>query len=201
MLGPSGSGKSSVMMAGLLPRLREKHPDWLYLDPMVPGSQPLENLSIVLADVLSYIPRDIRRELDNPNTRGLHVLAKQASKGTRLVLYIDQFEEVFTQVSDEAERRQFIDLLGTAASEPDGVLYLLLSMRADFYDRPLQFTPFGKLIETHHAAITPMMLADLYDVVQKPAALPDVRLTFDDGLVTEMIFDVRAEAAAPEPLL
>ncbi len=196
VLGASGSGKSSVMMAGLLPKLRENHPDWIYLDPMVPGNHPLEKLTIALARQFeNKSQRAIREDLTDTSTRGLHRLACEISDKP-VVLYIDQFEEIFTLVNDEAERRHFIDSLATAVTEPSGVLYLLLSMRADFYDRPLQFTPFGKLLETHHVAITPMTLADLYDVVQKPAALPDVRLSFDDGLVTEMVFAVREEAAA-----
>ncbi|MDX2139536.1 MAG: SUMF1/EgtB/PvdO family nonheme iron enzyme [Chloroflexota bacterium] len=195
VLGASGSGKSSIMMAGLLPKLREKHADWLYLDPMVPGAQPLERLTILLARALKRAQSDIRKDLEDKSQRGLHRLACELSDKP-VILYIDQFEEVFTLVSDEGERRQFIDLLSTAVNEPDGVLYVLLSMRADFYDRPLQFTPFGKLIETHHTAITPMTLADLYDVVQKPTQLSDVRLTFEEGLVTEMVFAVREETAA-----
>ncbi|MCB9451478.1 MAG: TIR domain-containing protein [Anaerolineaceae bacterium] len=196
VLGASGSGKSSVLMAGLLPQLRETHPNWIFLDPMVPGTQPLENLADVLSRKIksrSYIA--ILEDLKDASTRGLHRLAREISEGT-VVLYIDQFEEIFTQADNDAESRQFIDLLSTAMTEPNGTLYLLLSMRADFYDRPLQYTPFGKLVETHHAAITPMTLADLYDVIQKPAALPDVRLKFDDGLVTEMVFAVRGEIAA-----
>lgn len=196
VLGASGSGKSSVMMAGLLPRLREKHADWVFLDPLVPGDHPLEALTIRLARrFASKSQAAIREDLTDPSTRGLHRLASELSDAP-VIVYIDQFEEVFTQVSDEAERRQFIDLLSTAVTEPSGVLHVLLSMRADFYDRPLQFTPFGRLIETHHTAITPMTLADLYDVVQKPAQLPKARLTFDEGLVTEMVFAVREETAA-----
>ncbi|MBL8165612.1 MAG: SUMF1/EgtB/PvdO family nonheme iron enzyme [Anaerolineae bacterium] len=196
VLGASGSGKSSVILAGLLPALRQKHPDWVYLDPFVPGTQPLERLTITLARRLSSkSQRAIRDDLDDGSTRGLHRLAAEISDAP-VIVYIDQFEEVFTQVNDEAERRQFIDLLTTAATEPSGVLHVLLSMRADFYDRPLQFTPFGRLIETHHVAITPMRLADLYDVVQQPAQLPDVNLRFDDGLMTEMVFAVREENAA-----
>ncbi len=196
LLGASGSGKSSVMMAGVLPRLQAAHPDWTFLTPIVPSANPLEKLSIMLARQFGNKAQlDIRKELEDNSTRGLHRLACEISDKP-VVLYIDQFEEIFTLVEQEADRRHFIDLLTTAMTEPDGVLIVLMSMRADFYDRPLQFTPFGKLIETHHIAITPMTLADLYDVVQKPAQLPDVRLSFDDGLVTEMVFAVREETAA-----
>ncbi len=195
LLGASGSGKSSIMMAGLLPRLRTNHPDWSYLDPIVPGAQPLEHLTIVLARQLKRAQADIRKDLDDRSRRGLHRLASEIADKP-VVLYIDQFEELFTQTTDEAERRQIIDLLTCAATEPDGVLNLLLTMRADFYDRPAQYTEFGTLIEAQHTLMTPMRLADLFDVVLKPATLPDVQISFDDGLVNELVSEVREEASA-----
>ena len=196
VLGASGSGKSSVMMAGLLPKLQEAHPDWLFLDPMVPGTHPLEKLTITLArQFKNKSQAAIREDLLDRSTRGLHRVACELSDKP-IVFYIDQFEELFTLVDTEADRRHFIDLLTTAVTEPDGVLILFLSMRADFYDRPLQYNAFGKLIESQHVGITPMTLADLYDVVQKPAQLPDVGLQFEENLVMEMVFAVREEAAA-----
>ena len=110
VLGASGSGKSSVMMAGLLPKLHEQHPDWLYLDPMVPGSHPLEKLAITLARAFENKSQmAIREDLSDGSTRGLHRLSAELSDGP-VVLYIDQFEEVFTLVDSDDERRQFIDL-------------------------------------------------------------------------------------------
>ncbi len=196
VLGASGSGKSSIMMAGLLPRLKQEYPDWTFLNPIVPGTNPIEKLTIMLARQFENKSQSvIEDDLRNRNTRGLHRIASELTDKP-VVLYIDQFEEIFTLVDKETNRRHFIDILTTAVTEPDGVLYLLLSMRADFYDRPLQYNNFGKLIENHHVAVTPMTLADLYDVVQKPAQLSDVGVTFDDGLVTEMVFAVREETAA-----
>lgn len=184
------------MMAGVLPQLRQAHPDWLFLDPIVPSANPLEKLTITLARQLPQKSHSgIREDLLDRSTRGLHRLISELAD-TPVVLYIDQFEEVFTLVEKESERRQFIDLIITAVTESDGVLTVLLSMRADFYDRPAQYREFGELIEKQHKLITPMTLADLYDVIQQPAQLPDVSLTFDDNLVTEMVFAVREEVAA-----
>jgi len=196
VLGASGSGKSSVMMAGVLPQLRGKHPDWIFLDPIVPSANPLESLTITLARQFeNKSQKAIREDLLDRTTRGLHALCRELSDKP-VILYIDQFEEVFTLVEKETDRRQFIDLITTAANQPDGVITILLSMRADFYDRPAQYREFGNLIEKQHVLITPMTLADLYDVVQLPAQLPDVGMNFDDNLVTEMVFAVREEAAA-----
>ena len=196
VLGASGSGKSSVMMAGVLPQLRENHPDWIFLDPIVPSANPLEKLTIALARQFENKSQTaIREDLLDRSTRGLHRLTCELSDKP-VVLYIDQFEEVFTLVEKEQQRRQFIDLITTAVNEPDGVLYVMLSMRADFYDRPAQYREFGTLIEKQHILITPMTLADVYDVVQLPAQLPDVGMSFEDGLVTEMVFAVREESGA-----
>lgn len=200
VLGASGSGKSSVVMAGLLPRLKqgaiEGSENWHYLDPIVPGNHPIENLTIALRrEMKDTAPKHIREELQDANKRGLHALTCELSDKP-IILYIDQFEELFTLVDDEAERRQFIDLLTTAISESSGVLIIILSMRADFYDRPMQYPEFGKLLEAHHVAVTPMTLADLYDVVQQPAQLPDVQLSFEEGLATELVYAVREEVVA-----
>jgi WD40 repeat protein len=200
VLGASGSGKSSLMMAGVLPRLRsavrQGSDAWVYLDPMSPGNNPLERLTITLARRLQTKSHAlIRQDLDDRSGKGLYRLAAEISDQPT-ILYIDQFEELFTLTTDEAERRQFIDLLHYAITVPDGSLYVLLSMRADFYDRPAQYREFGALLEGAHTLITPMSLADLYDVVQLPVEQPDVRLIFEKDLATEIVFSVLEEPAA-----
>jgi hypothetical protein len=138
----------------------------------------------------------IREDLDQKSARGLHTLARQivGSKPVRLVLYIDQFEELFTLTADEAERQQFIDLLTTAATEPDGLVSILITLRADFYDRPMLYSELGTLIGACTVPVLPMSLADLQDAVHKPAL--NAGLQFDDGLVSELIFEVRDQAGA-----
>jgi signal transduction histidine kinase len=185
-------------MAGLLPRLKKgamKGSDnWIYLDPIVPGTDPIESLTIALARLMKdKSQKAIRENLLDCNTRELHVLTREIADKA-VVLYIDQFEEIFTLVNDEAERRQFLDLLTTAITEPNGKLVVILTMRADFYNRPAQYKEFGDLIQAHHVLMTPIGLADLYDVMQKPAHVSG--LVFDDGLVTQMVFAVREEAGA-----
>lgn len=201
IVGASGSGKSSVVMAGLLPALRDgaipNSGAWRYIDPFVPGTHPLENLTIALA---RYFPdksmRAIREDLEDRSTRGLHTLARQlgATGESRCVLYVDQFEELYTLTTDAAERQRFIDLITTAVSEPNPAVTVIISLRADFYDRPLNDQALGRLLQAHTHNMLPMTLADLYDVVQKPADL--VGLTFDEGLVSELVFTVREEPGA-----
>jgi Novel STAND NTPase 1/TIR domain/Trypsin-like peptidase domain len=202
VVGPSGSGKSSVAMAGLLPRLREgKLPgseQWIYLDPIVPGSRPIENLALMLSDHLPYTPTAIREELEDDAARGLHLLATKLAKraGTKVVLFVDQFEELFTQTPSEDERRHFLDLLVTAITEPHGQVIVLLTLRADFYDRPMLYPELGQLIDRHHKLIFPMKLDELRATIEQPAALRDVRLTFEGDLVGDLLFEVQGQVGA-----
>jgi WD40 repeat protein len=207
LLGPSGSGKSSVIMAGLLPRLGgnavEGSQGWVYLDPLVPGDHPLERLTLALAGTLPERSlASIREDLEDDSARGLHLLAGRiAGAGERqVVLIVDQFEELFTLTRDEDERRWFIDLLVNAATEPRGQLIVLITLRADFYDRPLKYPALGKLLEGCSRALLPMDVTDLRSAIEKPAALPDVRLILDDGLAGDLLFEVRGEPT-PLPLL
>jgi formylglycine-generating enzyme required for sulfatase activity len=202
LVGASGSGKSSVIMAGLLPALMDgglgDSAGWLYLEPMVPGAHPLENLA---NELVKHLPdRGVFSVLDDlmhPSQRGLLLTAKQMVDGNQsVVLYIDQFEELFSRVDDENERRQFIEVLITAANEPESPLVIIITLRADFYDRPLQYPDLGRLMDAHSISVLPMSLADLYDVVQHPAALSDVRLSFEDDLVTQILFEIRGETSA-----
>ncbi len=199
IVGPSGSGKSSVAMAGLLPHLQERHKDWFVLLPLIPGTHPLERLTLVLSQAMPERSMNvIREDLDQATGRGLHLLASRLVKRAtmQIVLLVDQFEELFTQTVEESERRQFIDLLTTAITEPESRLVVALTLRADFYDRPMNYPELGKLIETNTRAILPMSLSDLRDVIEKPAALPDVQMTFDPGLVADLVFEVREQPGA-----
>ncbi|NWG16836.1 MAG: DUF559 domain-containing protein [Chloroflexi bacterium] len=195
VLGPSGAGKSSLVMAGLIPALKRGavpgSQSWTYLPKIVPGAHPVEVLADALKHELPQMPLSaIETDLRSPGGRYLHRLAKQLPGG-QAVLYIDQFEEVFTLVNDEAERQQFIDLITHAATEPGDTLAVLLTMRADFYGHPLNYPLLGALVNASSEAVLPMSIAELREAIESPARLPDVALTFDDGLVAEIIFVLR----------
>lgn len=191
VLGPSGAGKSSVVMAGLIPALKKAHSGWAFLPRMAPGKHPAESLADALYDALpDKSLSTIESDLSSPGGRMLHRLAQQIHS-EQVVLYIDQFEELFTQTEDERERQQFISLIVQAATEPDGRVIVLLSMRADFYGHPLNYPQLGRLIEANNVGVLPMSITELRDAIEKPARLPDVGLTFVDGLVAEIIFALR----------
>jgi WD40 repeat protein len=201
LVGPSGSGKSSIVLAGVLPKLRadalKGSRDWMYLPPMVPGAHPLRSLAITLAHALpERSHRAIDEDLNDPGGMGLFLLAAQIARASdrRVLLVIDQFEELFTQTIREDERRQFIHLLVNAVSEPGGSLIALLTLRADFYDRPMAAYPALATLLQDHQPILPLTLEDLRTVIVGPAALPDVQLSFDEGLIGDLLFEARDQA-------
>jgi transcriptional regulator with XRE-family HTH domain len=203
IVGPSGSGKSSVVLAGLLPRLQAGalagSQNWVYLDPIIPGNHSIEAFAFAFAKCLpDRSLMTIREDLSDDSTSGVHLLACMLGKQreTRVVLFVDQFEEVFTQTTSEEERQHFLDLLVTAMSEPQGPAIVILTLRADFYDRPMQYPDLFHLIEAHHSFVLPMDLKELRDVIEKPAELPDVQLTFEGNLVSDLLFEVQEQVGA-----
>ena len=204
VIGASGSGKSSVVMAGLLPRLQEdaESEGWLYLPRMLPGSSPIE----ALIDTLSpYFPdasfQRLREDLTGDRTDGLHRLARQLARregepGRHVVLFVDQFEELFTQTVGEEERRRFLDLLSTAASASDGTLLILLTLRADFYSRLMEYPDFYALLASSLYPLLPLQSSELRAAIAQPAAQPDVQLSFEGNLLGDLLFDVQRQAGA-----
>ncbi len=203
VMGPSGSGKSSVIRAGLLPRLQNgavlESQKWVYLEPMVPGTHPVEGLALTL---FPHFPerslKSIREDLEDDALCGLHLLATHlvTHPEMKVVLVVDQFEELFSQVVTEEIRQRFLDLLITAVTEPSGSLMVLLTLRADFYDRLLSYPVLFRLIQDHQHVLLPMDLQDLRTVIEQPAALPDVQLTFEGNLVGDLLFETQGQVGA-----
>ena len=151
-----------------------------------------------LAGKLDRSMQALREDLVADSTRGLHLIAQLLARRseTRVVLVVDQVEELFTLTTSEVERQQFIELVLTAITEPRGPLLALLTLRADFFDRPLAYPALGALLETHGKVVLPMTLTELREAVEQPAALPDVQLTFEPGLVGDLLFEVAGQAGA-----
>jgi transcriptional regulator with XRE-family HTH domain len=162
VVGPSGSGKSSLVLAGLLPRLRAGalpgSAGWVYLPPLAPGTHPLEALTVALAGTVDASMRALREHLEADSARGLHLLACRLGMGpeARVLLLIDQFEELFAHGTEEAERQQFVDLLVTAVTEPRGPTLAILTMRADFYHQAMRYPELWRLVERHTTFVAPL---------------------------------------------
>ena len=119
MLGPSGSGKSSLVRAGLLPALQagrlKEAPNWL-IQVMLPGARPLDSLAQAMAPLLDENVLAIRDSLKQSDETALHLLLQtalnqQATPESYIALVIDQFEELFTLCQDEPTRRAFLSQL------------------------------------------------------------------------------------------
>ncbi|MEO8391753.1 MAG: protein kinase [Chloroflexota bacterium] len=203
LVGPSGSGKSSVVKAGLLPALRQgalpNSARW-FITEMLPGAHPLEELEAALLRVSVNPLPGILDQLSE-DRRGLLRAVKRtlpADSEVELVLVIDQFEELFTLVNEEALRAHFIDNLLTAITDPRGRVRVVLTLRADFYDRPLLYPRLAELVRSHTEIIVPLSASELERAIVGPAE--QAGLNFEPGLVATILKDV-GEQPGTLPLL
>jgi WD40 repeat protein/serine/threonine protein kinase/DNA-binding SARP family transcriptional activator len=198
VVGPSGSGKSSVVKAGLIPALRRGvlpgSDEWLITE-MVPGAHPLEELEAALLRVAVNPPPSLIEQLQK-DERGLLRAVKRTlpASGLDLLLVIDQFEELFTLVDDEAVRRHLMDSLLTAVTDPRCRLRVVITLRADFYDRPLQYVNFGQLLRAHMGTVIPLSNAELEQAICGPAE--GAGATLEAGLVAAIIAEVNEQPGA-----
>lgn len=204
LLGASGSGKTSVMMAGVLPRLQggalPGSQQWRYLRRIVPGEKPLEALAQVLSEHLPKSRDLIEQDLRDPAMRGLSLLTQSLveQSGIRVVLIIDQFEELYQQAC-QPDAQHFIDLLVSAITEPQSGLLVLLALRADCYHyilAPPTPPAFAQLVREHQLLVLSMTRDELREVIEKPAARSDVQLTFDPRLVEKLLAEIHGQAGA-----
>jgi len=205
VVGSGGEGKSSVVLAGLLPCLQSggvfDSGEWVYLAPIVPGAHPIESLACALFERFpAKSPEAIRMDLQG-DAHGFHRYATEFAETngvsrTNVVLVVDQFEEVFTLTMDEKERQSFIDLLVTACTSHNGPVIVILALRAEFYDRLEQYPALFKLIAEHHKPVLPMSIDELRLVITKPAALADVQIYYDEDLVGDLLFDMQRQVGA-----
>ncbi|MCK6578474.1 MAG: protein kinase [Anaerolineae bacterium] len=198
VVGPSGCGKSSVVKAGLLPALRRgglPGSERWFLVEMTPGAYPLDELEIALTRVAAHPAGNLREHLDR-DARGLGRAAALIlpEDDSELAVIVDQFEEVFTLVEDEARRAQFIGLLAAAVANPRSRVRVIITLRADFYDRPLQYPEFGELVRSRMETVMPLSPEELEEAITQPASREGV--AFEPGLVAAISGDVHAQPGA-----
>jgi WD40 repeat protein/DNA-binding SARP family transcriptional activator len=193
MVGPSGSGKSSLARAGLIPSLRHGavpgSENW-YITEMLPGTHPFEELEAALLRVASS-PTELLLDQLKQDSRGLIKAVKRIlpqDEGELLVL-IDQFEELFTLVDSESLRGLFLNSLEEAVKDPRSRIRIILVLRADFYDRPLLYQSFGELLHSNTSVILPPSKEEMSQVISLPAE--SVGIEVEEGLLATMIADVQ----------
>jgi len=193
VVGPSGSGKSSVVGAGLVPALRRGalpgSENW-YIVQLAPGAHPFEELETALLHIAVSPPESLASQLRQDN-RGLLRAADRClpeDPSVELVLVIDQFEEVFTLGQDEAARAHLLDSLVTAALDERSRLRMVITLRADFIDRPLEYVDFGELLRQRSEFVLPLTPDELERAILGPAERLGLQL--ETGLVPAMMYDV-----------
>jgi hypothetical protein len=206
VVGASGSGKSSIVLAGLVPALRgklgvtgAKGQVW-EIGIMRPGTNPLQQLAaafLPLAPGLDEFERIkvLKQRADNLAS-GHITLAEvvqrtiETQPGTeRLLLIVDQFEELFTQTKDAGERADF--LLVLLRNADDGPLSVVLTLRGDFFGRVLENRAFADRLQDAVVNIGPMQRSELERAIVEPAR--QVGLHFEDGLVEHILDEVGSE--------
>lgn len=198
VIGPSGSGKSSLVKAGVLPALRAGRipgsENWFYAE-MVPGEVPLEGLENALLSVsTAQLPGILDTLRDHVDGLAQGVYEALPARDSKLLLMIDQFEELFTQVEQESDRQQFLDLILNAVNAEDSPIMIIATLRADFYDRPLLYQGFGELIRARTELVLPLNDEELEETISGPAYR--VGAVLEEGLVETIIEDVREQPGA-----
>jgi WD40 repeat protein/DNA-binding SARP family transcriptional activator len=182
ILGPSGIGKSSLLRAGVLPALRAG---------ALPGSAHWRQVLLRPGEH----PAD---ELDRALGGRPQQLVARLPRGERLVVAIDQLEELFTVCGAEDERREFLKALVAAAGDHERRVLLLCTLRADFYGRFSAHPGFAELLSRSHALVGPMDRHELREVIERPAARAGLEV--EDRLV-DVLVDELADEPGSLPLL
>lgn len=201
VLGSSGSGKSSLARAGLVSALRggalTQGEDW-HVCLVRPGAAPLTALAAQVAKLQPGQAMQATLDALTRDPRTLHLSVELAladrDVGERVLMIVDQLEEVFTLCRDEAQRRQLFATLLYAASAPGGRTVVVVTMRADFYPRCAAYPELAQLIAAQQMLVGPMDSEGLRQAIEEPARR--VGLQLEDGLADTILADVGAEPGA-----
>jgi WD40 repeat protein len=198
VVGPSGSGKSSLVRAGLIPALRNGRipgSERWSIATLRPGAHPLTALAAELVRLAPAQPMQATLDGLERDPRSLHLATELSLAGqpadTRVVWVIDQFEETFTLCRDESERTAFLENLLYAAAIPGGRCLVILAMRADFYPHCAAHAELAARIGTSQYLVGPLSPEGVRQAIVEPAWR--VGLSFEDGLVDTILGDVATE--------
>jgi WD40 repeat protein/class 3 adenylate cyclase len=206
VIGASGSGKSSLVRAGLIPALKkgerlpdgtqppEGSADWqVYV--ITPTAHPLQALATELtreSESVTATATLMDDLMQDPRSLTLFLARGHAKLHTLLV--VDQFEELFTLCRDEFEREAFIDNLLTTLNQSEGNITLILTLRADFYAHLAQYPELRDAVAKQQEYIGPMTMEELRRAIEEPARRG--HWTFEPGLVDLILRDVGDEPGA-----
>ena len=182
IVGPSGSGKSSVLRAGLVPALASG---------VLPGSEGWRRLLLRPGErPLDELRRTLDSDAEDPLAEALDALPA----GGRLLIAVDQLEELFVACRSEPERAAFVGMLARAATDAEGRAVVVVALRADFYGRFAAYPALAGLLGANHVLIGPMQASELRRAVDLPAGA--VGLQVEAELTDALVDDLEGEPGA-----
>ncbi len=199
IIGPSGSGKSSVVLAGLLPAIRKGQltgsDQWVVLPRAVPGSDPLTNLARCVRphDAPAGWPAS-QAALMRTDPGHLKKLADAHGQGRTCVFVVDQFEELSTLCDDESARKAVEENLVQLAASDRPRHIVIATMRSDFIGSVARQPAMQALMDQGLEPVTPLSASELREAIEKPAER--VGLRFEPGVVDSLVHDILGEPAA-----
>jgi WD40 repeat protein len=191
VFGPSGVGKSSLLRAGLVPRLAAR------VVLFTPGPSPVEECAVHLARLVDRLPGAVSAELA-ADPRNLHLLVRQAlvdeQPATELVFVVDQFEEVFTLCRDAEDRSALVAALVAACEAANSRCRVVLGVRADFYAHCLLDPNLAERLREGQMAVGPMSVDELRRAIVLPARRVDC--VVETSLLTTLVAQAHGRAGA-----
>jgi DNA-binding SARP family transcriptional activator len=182
LVGPSGSGKSSIARAGVLPIVRETH----VVARMVPGDRPLEELEIAMLRAFPEAPASASGILRS-DEGGLRRMVQLLEAERPVLLVVDQFEELWS-LAGEGARAEFIDRLLDALDDDRANIKVLVTLRSDFLGEPLSSPQLAGWIDDGMILVSPMTTAELDAAITRPAER--VGVAVEPGLTAAVVADV-----------
>ncbi len=199
VVGPSGVGKSSFVRAGVVPALKASGESWEVLI-VRPGRYPLSALGSTLESLRDTRDSDpiiddpVFKLRSEPGIFGARLRARARRKRTQILLFVDQHEELYTLVTDPAERRAFTTCLASAGDDPSGPLRVVVSMRSDFLDRAAEDRRFVEDLTRGLVFLQPPSRGGLEDALTQPLEM--VGYSFESGVVHAMLESLESTPGA-----
>jgi eukaryotic-like serine/threonine-protein kinase len=191
IIGASGVGKSSLVRAGVLPALRASGEPWSVIT-VRPGRSPLASL----AGVTTGGQLDL---MTTPGALGAMLRARAASEGTKTLLFVDQFEELYTLCADPAQRRAYTAALSGVADDANGPLRVVIAMRSDFLDRIGEDARFLDDLTRGLVFVQPLDQHALRDALVRP--LQPLGYSFESPAIVDDLVGSLSAAPGALPLL
>lgn len=207
VVGASGGGKSSLVRAGVLPRLAQEPARWFVTEPFRPQGQPVERLAVLLESELRQagvaqgwreIAAVLRSSDESARRGGLSALLTDLRSATgrlaaTLVVTVDQAEELFA-LTPLAEAQAFLAALKTLVELPGNAALALATLRSDYLGAWQQQPAAGKPA-SEAVLLEPMEGSHFAECIEKPALLAGIEL--EPGLVQAMVADTGTQDALP----